>query len=50
MRKVVCGVLGVLALTAWAFPVHAQATEPALELALMPSTMTVTLLDRKSVV
>jgi hypothetical protein len=45
MRKVVCGVLGALALTAWAFPVHAQATEPALELALMPSTMTVTLLN-----
>src|SRR5215472_15873102 len=45
MRKVVCGVLGALALTGWAFPVHAQATEPALELALMPSTMTVTLLN-----
>ena len=45
MHKVVCGALGALALTAWAFPVHAQATEPELELALMPRTMDVTLLN-----
>jgi hypothetical protein len=46
MHKVVCcGVLGVLALTAWAFPASAQATDPVLEMAYMPSTMTVTLLN-----
>ena len=45
MMRVVCGALGALALITWAFPVHAQATEPALELGLMPSTMTVTLLN-----
>jgi hypothetical protein len=45
MHKVVCGAIGVLASISWAFPVHAQATEPALELALMPRTMTVTLLN-----
>src|SRR5262249_36994663 len=45
MHKVVCGALGALALTAWAVPVHAQATEPDLELALMPRTMDVTLLN-----
>jgi hypothetical protein len=45
VHKGVCETLGALALIIWAFPVHAQATEPALELALMPSTMTVTLLN-----
>jgi hypothetical protein len=45
MYKVVCGALGGLAFTAWAFPVHAQATDSVLELAFMPSTMTVTLLN-----
>ena len=45
MRKIICGVLGASALTASAFPVRAQATEPALELAFMPTTMTVTLLN-----
>jgi hypothetical protein len=45
MHKVVCVALGALALTAWAFPANAQATDPVLELAYMPSTMTVTLLN-----
>jgi hypothetical protein len=45
MHKVACRALGVLALTAWAFPASAQATDPVLELAYMPSTMTVTLLN-----
>jgi len=50
MHKVVLG-LGALASMAWAFPVHAQATGPAqakgpaLELAFMPQTATVTLLN-----
>jgi hypothetical protein len=46
MHKVLCGALGALALTAWARPADAQATEPTLELAYMPSTMTVTLLNQ----
>jgi hypothetical protein len=46
MHKVLCGALGGLALTAWACPADAQATEPVLELAYMPSTMTVTLLNQ----
>ena len=45
MHKVVCGTLGALASTAWALPVQAQATGPALELAFMPQTTTVTLLN-----
>ena len=45
MHKIVWGALGALALTAWAFPIHAQDKGPALELAFMPSTMTVTLLN-----
>jgi hypothetical protein len=45
MHKVVCGALGVLALISWALPAHAQGTEPVFELALMPRTMTVTLLN-----
>jgi hypothetical protein len=50
MHKVVCG-LGALSSMGWAFPVHAQATgpaqttAPALELAFMPQTATVTLLN-----
>jgi len=39
------GVLGALALIACTFPVHAQATDPGVELAFMPRTMTVTLLN-----
>jgi hypothetical protein len=45
MHEVVYGALGGLTLTAWTFPVHAQATDSVLELAFMPSTMTVTLLN-----
>ena len=45
MHKVVLGVLGALAFTAWALPANAQATDPVLELANMPNTMTVTLLN-----
>jgi hypothetical protein len=45
MHKVFCGALAVLALISWALPVHAQGTEPVFELALMPRTMTVTLLN-----
>jgi hypothetical protein len=45
MCKIVCGVLGVLALIFWTFPVRAQDREPVLELAFMPRTMTVTLLN-----
>lgn len=50
MHKVVCG-LGALASMIWAFSAHAQATgpaqapNPALELAFMPQTATVTLLN-----
>jgi hypothetical protein len=45
MHKVVSGTLGALALMACAIPVHAQATDPGVELAFMPRTMTVTLLN-----
>jgi hypothetical protein len=45
MHKVVCEALVGIAFAAWAFPADAQATDPALELAYMPSTMTVTLLN-----
>ena len=50
VRNVFCG-LSALASMAWALPVHAQATDPAqakgpaLELAFMPQTATVTLLN-----
>jgi hypothetical protein len=44
MHKVVCEALVGIAFTAWAFTADAQATDPALELAYMPSTMSVTLL------
>jgi hypothetical protein len=46
MHKVICGALAAIALTTWAFPASAQATEPVLELAYMPNTMTVTLLNK----
>jgi hypothetical protein len=45
MHKVGYGAAGALALIAWALPVHSQAADSALELALMPRTMTVTLLN-----
>jgi hypothetical protein len=45
MHKVVCEALVGIAFTAWAFTADAQATDPALELAYMPSTMSVTLLN-----
>jgi len=45
VRKRVLGAPGALALIAWALPAHAQATNPAVELAFMPQTMTVTLLN-----
>ena len=45
MHKVVGGALGVLAFISWTFPVRAQSPEPVLELAFMPRTMTVTLLN-----
>ena len=45
VRKRVLGVPGALALIAWALPAHAQATNPVVELAFMPQTMTVTLLN-----
>jgi len=45
MHRVVCGALGALALMAYAVPVNAQATDPVVELAFMPRTMTVTLLN-----
>ena len=43
--KVRCEALSALALIACTFPVHAQATDPGVELAFMPRTMTVTLLN-----
>ena len=45
VRKVLSEALGALASIACAFPVHAQATDPGFELAFMPRTMTVTLLN-----
>jgi hypothetical protein len=46
MHKVVCRItLGALVLMACPFPVHAQATDPGVELAFMSRTMTVTLLN-----
>jgi hypothetical protein len=45
MHKVACGALGILASTAWGFPVHAQTTDSEIELAIVPRTMTVTLLN-----
>jgi hypothetical protein len=43
--KVVCGGIAAPAFILWAFAAHAQGTEPGLELASMPTTMTVTLLN-----
>ena len=43
--KVRCEALSALALIACTFPVYAQATDPGVELAFMPRTMTVTLLN-----
>jgi hypothetical protein len=49
VKKVVCGVFGAMAVVGWTAPVQAQAkdqaTDQAFELAVMPSTMTVTLLN-----
>ena len=45
VHKVLCKALGILTLIACAFPVHAQAADPVVELAFMPRTMTVTLLN-----
>ncbi len=45
MQKIACGMLATAALIATAFSVQAQATDPGVELAFMPSTMTVTLLN-----
>jgi hypothetical protein len=45
MHNVVRGALVGIAFTAWALPANAQAPDPVLELAYMPSTMTVTLLN-----
>ena len=44
MRKLQCGLLSVLSLLALILPVHAQAPE-SVELAFMPATRTVTLLN-----
>ncbi len=45
MQKVGCGLLATAALIATAISAQAQATDPGVELAFMPSTMTVTLLN-----
>ena len=45
MHKIVWGALGALALAGWAFPARAQTSDRVPELAFMPSTMTVTLLN-----
>jgi hypothetical protein len=46
MHKVVCRTtIGALVLMACAFSAHAQVTDPGVELAFMPRTMTVTLLN-----
>jgi hypothetical protein len=45
MHNIVWGALGALALAGWAFPAHAQTSDQVPELAFMPSTMTVTLLN-----
>jgi len=45
MPQVVVSAFGALALIACSLPVHAQTADPVLELALMPRTMTVTLLN-----
>jgi hypothetical protein len=45
MQRLACGMLATAALIATAFSAQAQATDPGVELAFMPSTMTVTLLN-----
>jgi hypothetical protein len=45
MNKLVCGSLGALALLAFTSPLRAQGVDPGVELAFMPRTMTVTLLN-----
>ena len=45
MKKLLCGSLSALALLAFAIPVSAQSADPGVELAFIPRTMTVTLLN-----
>jgi len=45
MHNVTWGILGVLALMGGALPIHANAADSGVELAFMPRTMTVTLLN-----
>ena len=45
MNKLPSASLSVFALIAFTLPLHAQATDPGIELAFMPRTMTVTLLN-----
>jgi hypothetical protein len=45
MKKLFCGSLSALALLAFSIPVSAQSADPGVELAFIPRTMTVTLLN-----
>ena len=45
MKKLFCGSVSALALLAFSLPVSAQSADPGVELAFMPRTMTVTLLN-----
>jgi hypothetical protein len=45
MDKFLCGSLSAFALIAFTLPLQAQTTDPGIELAFMPRTMTVTLLN-----
>jgi hypothetical protein len=45
MNKFLCGSLSVFALIAFAYPLRAQNKDQSVELAFMPRTMTVTLLN-----
>jgi hypothetical protein len=45
MTKILCGSFAALAFVVFTFPLQAQTAEPAVELAFMPRTMTVTLLN-----
>ena len=45
MKKLFCGSLSALALLAFSLPVSAQSADPGVELAFIPRTMTVTLLN-----
>ena len=47
MRRTICGTLTVAALIASGLSAQAQAPDPGVELAFMPSTMTVTLAERR---